>query len=52
MALPTDAELLATARTDASAFRDFYERYADHAVNAGRSVLYFVTGETAAPAAS
>jgi len=30
----------------------WYERYADHAVNAGRSVLYFVTGETAAPAAS
>ena len=29
----------------------WYERYADHAVNAGRSVLYFVTGETAAPAA-
>ncbi len=29
----------------------WYERFADHAVNAGRSVLYFVTGE-AAPAAS
>lgn len=24
----------------------WYERYADHAVNAGQSVLYFVTGET------
>src|SRR5437763_1054270 len=29
MALPTDADLLAAARTDASAFRAFYERYAD-----------------------
>jgi len=29
MALPTDAELLAAARTDASAFRAFYERYAE-----------------------
>jgi phosphate transport system protein len=25
----------------------WYERYADHAVNAGRAVLYFVTGEMA-----
>src|SRR5581483_1467236 len=29
MALPTDAELLAAARTDATAFRAFYERYAE-----------------------
>jgi RNA polymerase sigma-70 factor (ECF subfamily) len=28
MALPTDADLLAAARSDASAFRVFYERYA------------------------
>jgi phosphate transport system protein len=24
----------------------FYERYADHAVNAGRRVVFLVTGET------
>jgi RNA polymerase sigma-70 factor (ECF subfamily) len=29
MALPTDADLLAAARTDAGAFRAFYERYAE-----------------------
>jgi RNA polymerase sigma-70 factor, ECF subfamily len=29
MALPTDADLLAAARTDASAFRTFYDRYAE-----------------------
>jgi RNA polymerase sigma factor (sigma-70 family) len=29
MALPTDADLLAAARTDARAFRAFYERYAE-----------------------
>jgi RNA polymerase sigma-70 factor, ECF subfamily len=29
MTLPTDAELLAAACTDAAAFRAFYERYAD-----------------------
>lgn len=29
MALPTDADLLAAARTDASAFRAFYDRYAE-----------------------
>ena len=29
MALPTDAELLAAACTDAAAFRAFYERYAE-----------------------
>src|SRR5213592_4433551 len=29
MALPTDADLLAAARTDAAAFRAFYERYAE-----------------------
>src|SRR5437016_2178994 len=28
MALPTDAELLAAARSDASSFRAFYDRYA------------------------
>jgi len=28
----------------------WYERFADHAVNAGQAVLYFVTGEAAAPA--
>jgi hypothetical protein len=28
MALPTDADLLAAARTDATAFRAFYDRYA------------------------
>lgn len=27
----------------------FYERYADHAVNAGRRVVYLVTGEPTAP---
>jgi RNA polymerase sigma-70 factor (ECF subfamily) len=29
MTLPTDAELLSAARTDATAFRAFYERYAE-----------------------
>lgn len=29
MALPTDADLLAASRSDASAFRAFYERYAE-----------------------
>jgi len=29
MALPTDADLLASARTDPTAFRAFYERYAE-----------------------
>src|SRR5689334_17037786 len=29
MALPNDADLLAAARTDATAFRAFYERYAE-----------------------
>jgi RNA polymerase sigma-70 factor, ECF subfamily len=29
MALPTDADLLAAARADASAFRAFYDRYAE-----------------------
>ena len=24
----------------------YYERYADHAVNAGRHVVYFITGES------
>ncbi len=28
----------------------WYERYADHAVNAGNQVVYLVTGETPAPA--
>lgn len=32
---------------DATLLGRFYERYADHAVNAGRRVVYLVTGETA-----
>ncbi|MEN3613254.1 phosphate signaling complex protein PhoU [Plantactinospora sp. ZYX-F-223] len=31
---------------DATLLGRFYERYADHAVNAGRRVVYLVTGET------
>jgi len=27
----------------------FYERYADHAVNAGKQVIYLVTGAAATP---
>jgi phosphate transport system protein len=33
---------------DAAQLGRWYERYADHAVNAGRQVLYLVTGEAAA----
>lgn len=35
------------AAVDAALLARFYERYADHAVNAGRHVIYLVTGETA-----
>jgi phosphate transport system protein len=31
---------------DAALLARFYERYADHAVNAGRHVIYLVTGES------
>lgn len=40
------------AAIDAALLGRFYERYADHAVNAGRHVIYLVTGETAADQAS
>jgi phosphate transport system protein len=33
---------------DAAQLGRWYERYADHAVDAGRQVLYLVTGEAAA----
>lgn len=33
------------AAVDAALLGRFYERYADHAVNAGRHVVYLVTGE-------
>jgi phosphate transport system protein len=32
---------------DAALLGRFYERYADHAVNAGKQIVYLVTGETA-----
>lgn len=35
---------------DATLLGRFYERFADHAVNAGERVVYLITGETA-PAA-
>jgi phosphate transport system protein len=35
------------AAVDAALLGRFYERYADHAVNAGRHVIYLVTGESA-----
>ena len=35
------------AAVDGALLGRFYERYADHAVNAGRQVVYLVTGETA-----
>lgn len=35
------------AAVDMALLGRFYERYADHAVNAGKHVLYFITGETA-----
>jgi RNA polymerase sigma factor (sigma-70 family) len=56
MALPTDAELLAASRTDASAFRSFYERYAErvHAFHLRRTgepqAAYDLTAETFAQA--
>ncbi len=34
------------AAVDAALLARFYERYADHAVNAGQHVIYLVTGET------
>ncbi|MQA24700.1 MAG: phosphate signaling complex protein PhoU [Micromonosporaceae bacterium] len=34
------------AAIDAALLGRFYERYADHAVNAGKQILYLVTGET------
>ncbi|GGK29819.1 phosphate transport system regulatory protein PhoU [Pilimelia terevasa] len=37
---------------DAALLGRFYERYADHAVNAGRHVVYLVTGAPAGPAAA
>ena len=36
------------AAVDAALVSRFYERYADHAVNAGRRVVYLVTGEASA----
>ena len=56
MALPTDADLLAAARTDASAFRAFYERYAErvHGYHLRRTrepdAAYDLTAETFAQA--
>jgi phosphate transport system protein len=35
------------AAVDSALLGRFYERYADHAVNAGRQVVFFVTGESA-----
>jgi phosphate transport system protein len=37
------------AAVDGALLGRFYERYADHSVNAGRQVVYLVTGETAEP---
>ncbi|BCB85463.1 phosphate transport system regulatory protein PhoU [Phytohabitans suffuscus] len=37
----------AEAAIDCALLGRFYERYADHAVNAGQQVVYLVTGETA-----
>src|SRR5947207_1404087 len=56
MAPPTDADLLAAARTDASAFRAFYDRYAEriyryHLRRAGeRQAAHDLTAETFAQA--
>jgi RNA polymerase sigma-70 factor (ECF subfamily) len=56
MALPTDADLLAASRTDASAFRAFYERYAErvHGYHLRRTreadAAYDLTAETFARA--
>jgi phosphate transport system protein len=33
------------AAVDGALLGRFYERYADHAVNAGRQVIYLLTGE-------
>jgi phosphate transport system protein len=33
------------AAVDSALLGRFYERYADHAVNAGRHVVFLVTGE-------
>jgi phosphate transport system protein len=35
------------AAIDGALLGRYYERYADHAVNAGNQVVYLVTGETA-----
>jgi phosphate transport system protein len=37
------------AAVDSALLARFYERYADHAVNAGRHVIYLVTGESDRP---
>jgi len=56
MTLPTDAELLSSARTDAAAFRAFYDRYAErvfgyHLRRTGdREAAYDLTAETFAQA--
>jgi phosphate transport system protein len=42
----------AEAAIDGALLGRFYERYADHAVNAGQQVVYLVTGETTEPPAS
>ena len=34
---------------DATLLGRFYERYADHAVNAGQQVVYLITGEPVTP---
>ncbi|GAA4218092.1 phosphate signaling complex protein PhoU [Actinocatenispora rupis] len=39
----------AEAAVDAALLGRYYERYADHAVNAAAQVIYLVTGEVAAP---
>jgi phosphate transport system protein len=39
----------AEAAIDGALLGRFYERYADHAVNAGQQVVYLVTGETSEP---
>ncbi len=45
---PHDVE----SAVDAALLGRFYERYADHAVNAARRVIYLVTGENPTPPAS
>lgn len=44
--LSPDWTLGVEAAVDAALLARFYERYADHAVNAGRHVIYLVTGES------